>query len=104
MSAYTVTLTADELLIVEVALGRKLAARKVAERKPAAAKRYTPKPPKLVGGQFAKVEARWAEACANPTIWHNQLGVAAAMATGRSSLEQVKRAWGIVDKADEVAA
>jgi hypothetical protein len=102
---YTVTLTEAELEVAALALGRMLDPKPVKERKPAGPKRYTPKPPSLPRGQFAKTEERWAKAVEAPEKWREELAYQAAIATGRhGNTDAVRRAWGIVEKTAEVAA
>lgn len=103
MTRYTVAMSAAELNVVTLALGRMLDAKPIVERantRPKAAPRR--KPPTLGRGQFGAVAERWAKAVADPSKWHHPMICEAGRNTNREA-HTIERAWGIVTPAGGVS-
>jgi len=93
---YTVEVSADELLVLEAALGRRVAAKPVPAKRPAARRSVHGKPPKLTDTNRRRGEADWAQAVEKGgEWWRTMLATQAARPTGRATAEDVMRAWGL---------
>lgn len=97
MTKYTIQVTAAELEVVALALGRMLSPKPVPERKPAGVKVYSHgKPPKLSDGARRRVTEQWSEAVKDPAKWRAELATFAATNMGYyGNAEAVEKAWGI---------